>query len=130
MMIADTDVLIDFLAGRNPAADRIVHELEAGALMTTAITRFELLCGVRSHREELPVLQLLDSLTVLPLDKAAADRAAEVRRTLKRRGIDIGMGDSLTAGIVLHNNGIFLTRNNRHFERVEGLHLSLLANRP
>ena len=34
------------------------------------------------------------------------------------------MADSLIAGIVLHSGGRLLTRNVRHFERVEGLTLA------
>jgi predicted nucleic acid-binding protein len=56
MIVADTDVLIDFLAAREPAA--------------------------------------------------------------------IWMADSLIAGIALHVGGTLLTRNQRHFERVEGLDLA------
>jgi predicted nucleic acid-binding protein len=46
-----------------------------------------------------------------------------VRRALENRGDAIGMGDSLIAGIVLQNGGTLLTRNRRHFERVEGLRI-------
>jgi predicted nucleic acid-binding protein len=42
---------------------------------------------------------------------------------LERDGVGIGMGDSLIAGIVLVHDGILLTRNRRHFERVPGLTL-------
>jgi hypothetical protein len=42
-------------------------------------------------------------------------------QTLAAAGIDMGMGDSLIAGIVLVHRGILLTRNRRHFERVSDL---------
>ena len=124
MIVADTDVLIDFLAGEGLAADRIYLELERGDLRTTVITRFELLCGARSNRQRKAVAELLDALPAIALDKAAADAAAELRRDLERRGEDIGMADSLIAGIVLHRNGILLTRNVRHFQRIKGLHIA------
>jgi tRNA(fMet)-specific endonuclease VapC len=47
-----------------------------------------------------------------------------VRRALELRGEPIGMADSLIAGIVLQHGGTLLTRNRRHFERVEGLRLA------
>ncbi len=68
--------------------------------------------------------ELLAALPCLPLDEAA-DRAAAVRRKLVGDGIDIGMGDSLIAGIVLAHRGI-LTRNRRHFERVPDLSLGAI----
>lgn len=123
MIVADTDVLIDFLAGQEPAAARIALELEQGSLSTTAVTRFELLAGARTDRQRNGILKLLGAVATLPLDAAAADRAAGVRRELERRGTAIGMADSLIAGIVLEARGILLTRNRAHFERVEGLAL-------
>jgi hypothetical protein len=39
MMIADTDVLIDYLQGRGGAAERIALELERAQLYTTAVSR-------------------------------------------------------------------------------------------
>lgn len=45
MMVADTDVLIDVLGGRAPAAYRVALELERGQLATTVVNRFELLEG-------------------------------------------------------------------------------------
>jgi predicted nucleic acid-binding protein len=129
MMIADTDVLIDFLSDKNPTAARIALELEHAALQTTAVTRFELLAGARTDRQEKMIAELLAALPTLPLDAAAADRAAVVRRTLEKKGQAIGMGDSLIAGIVLVHRGTLLTRNRDHFERVPDLKLGSLTLR-
>ncbi|MFO7893953.1 MAG: PIN domain-containing protein, partial [Longimicrobiales bacterium] len=59
MIVADTDVLIDALRGRDPAAERIHHELGTGALATTAITAFELRSGARRDQERAAVEKLL-----------------------------------------------------------------------
>ncbi len=129
MIVADTDVLIDYLSGKGAGADRVALELERGDLATTVITRFELLAGVRNPRQEAIVRDLLDALEVLPLDGPAADEAAGVRRVLEASGTAIGMADSLIAGIVKVRRGLLLTRNRRHFDGVDGLKLSLLAGR-
>jgi tRNA(fMet)-specific endonuclease VapC len=128
MIVADTDVLIDFLGGQNPAADRVALELDRGQLTTTAVSRFELLAGVRSNRQDRLIRDLLAALVTLALDESAADEAARVRRALEAGGTPIGMGDSLIAGIVLANDGVLLTRNRRHFDRVAGLTLAVLAS--
>jgi tRNA(fMet)-specific endonuclease VapC len=130
MTVADTDVLIDFLSNRAPGADRIAQELERGQLATTAINRFELLAGVRTRRQEKAVHDLLAALLTLPLDQPAADEAAEIRRTLDLAGASIGMGDSLIAGVVRFHDAHLVTRNRRHFDRVRGLKLSLVASAP
>lgn len=124
MIVSDTDVMIDFLAGHEPAAGRVSEELRRGNLATTVITRFEMLSGARGTRELQIIEQLLDSVKAMPLDAMAADRAAAVRRGLDRKGAGIGMADSLIAGIVLGTGDTLLTRNRRHFERIDGLDLA------
>ena len=124
MTIADSDVLIDYLTGRGPGAGAVARHLETGSLCTTAVNRFEILGGVRTRRAEISARKLLKALKTLPLNEAAADRAADVRRVLEEKGIGIGMADSLVAGIVVLHKGRLLTRNRRHFERVQGLLLA------
>lgn len=123
MIVADTDVLVDFLAGKGAAA-RVASELSRGDLRTTAVSRFELMAGARTPRQHTAVADLLAALPTLPLDEAGADEAAEIRRKLEGSGVGIGMADSLIAGIVRRNGGVLLTRNRRHYERVEGLALA------
>jgi len=125
VIVADTDVLIDFLSGHEPVASRVASAIAAEAgLVTTAVSRFELLAGARSGKQERAVRQLLEALSILDLDSRGADCAAQVRRDLDRAGAPIGMADSLIAGIVLRYGGRLLSRNRRHFERVEGLRLA------
>lgn len=123
MTVADTDVLIDFLAGKGKA-DAVEQLLRAGALRTTVISRFELLSGARNPKQLAHLFQLLGAVPSLDLDDAAADAASEIRRSLEQSGKSIGMADSLIAGIVTSNGGALLTRNRRHFERVPGLILA------
>lgn len=126
LTIADTDVLIDYLRGRNPAADRIAAELQRDSLYTTVVTRFELLAGARTAREHGLVETLLAAVPALPLDAQASDHAAQIRRDLEARGEVIGLADSLIAGIATTFRAAFLTRNRRHFARVRDLELAIL----
>jgi predicted nucleic acid-binding protein len=118
MTIADTDVLIDYLAGKGEAA-AVKGLLRRGALRTTVVTRFELLSGAKNPKQLARLVQLLAAVPSLALD----DAASEVRRSLERSGNPIGMADSLIARIAIGNGGTLLTRNRRHFERVAGLRL-------
>lgn len=122
MIVADTDVLIDFLTGVQPA-DQIAEFIKADQLQTTAVSCFELLSGAGENKRGHAVRQLLASIGILPLDRAAAEQAADVRRKLERIGKKIGMADSLIAGIALAHGVPLFTRNRSHFERVENLKL-------
>lgn len=129
MIVADSDVLIDSLRGREPARGRIELELKSGALATTVVNAFELLSGARVRKEHEKVERLLAALAILPLDEAAAREAAAVRARLEAGGQGIGMADYLIAGICLARGAMLLTRNRVHFERVVGLHLATLPAR-
>jgi len=123
MTIADTDVLIDYMAGKGEA-DAVEQLLSRGALRTTVISRFELLSGAKNAKQLARLVQLLGAVPSLVLDEGAADAASEIRRALERLGQPIGMADSLIAGIVASNGGTLLTRNRRHFERIPGIRLA------
>jgi tRNA(fMet)-specific endonuclease VapC len=123
LIIADTDVLIDYLAGTQPMAEQVKAYAASDTLETSAITCFELLSGARDGKRGDRVRRLVATIPVLPLDREAASRAADVRQRLERSGASIGMADSLIAGIALVNGVPLLTRNRKHFENVEGLRL-------
>jgi predicted nucleic acid-binding protein len=122
MMVADSDVLIDFLRGREPVCGRIALELEHG-LATTAVNAFELKSGARRDRHLEKVELLLDALQIVPVDAEAAAAAAKVRLALEAEGQGIGTADYLIAGVCLSRRAMLLTRNRAHFERVAGLSL-------
>lgn len=124
MMIADSDVLIDYLRDRGDWARRIALELESRSFATTAITAFELRSGVRTARQANAVEALLDAIPILPFGPEEARAAAEARRQVEAKGQPIGMADYLIAGVCIANGGVLLTRNRKHFERVPGLKLS------
>jgi tRNA(fMet)-specific endonuclease VapC len=124
MMIADSDVLIDFLRDRGDWARRIAIELESRSFGTTAITAFELRSGARTPRQSRDVETLLNAMTILPFGPEEAAAAAEVRLQVEAKGPPIGMADYMIAGTCIVAGGVLLTRNRKHFERVPGLKLS------
>ncbi|HSR15049.1 MAG TPA: type II toxin-antitoxin system VapC family toxin [Gemmatimonadales bacterium] len=124
MIVADTDVLIEALRGREPARSRVAEALAAGQLATTTITAFELRSSADSDRTRAAIEQLLAPLEILPFDEQALIRAGRVRRSLEPAGLGIGMAGYLIAGICLARAATLLTRNRAHFGRVEGLSLA------
>jgi len=127
MIIADTDVLVDYLRLTVPAAARVAVLIESGELCTTAISRYEIASGTHTPRQFVSVRRLFALIPTLMLDEKSAERGAEVNRELQSKGLAIGMADSLIAGIALTAKWALLTRNRRHFERIEGLVLAPLT---
>lgn len=126
MIVADTDVVIDALRGREPAATRVGNALAGGILATTAINAFELRSGARTAKESALVERFLSAIPILPFDFRASHAAAGARRELEPKGRTIGMGDYLIAGICVSHGLTLLTRNRRHFDRIPQLNLDTL----
>ena len=124
MFVLDTNTLIYFFKGQGRVAE---HLLATPPLQVAvpAVVVFELETGIAksgnvSRRRE-QFARLLDTVTVLPFDQAAAVQAAGVRAELEHRGGPIGPMDTLIAGTVLAQGGCLVTHNTADFRRVEGL---------
>ena len=69
-----------------------------------------------------------DLFGVLPLDTAALDVSADIYQDLRRKGTPLEDADILIAGIALAHDTTLVTRNTKHFARVEGLGLENWEN--
>ena len=106
--LLDTVILIDHLNGV-PAATEWLREQDWGTLAISVITRAEVLTGC-SH-EELPhISHLLDMFTCLPIDTAAADLAAAIRKKKKLK-----LPDAFQAALAEKHNILLVTRNTKNF---------------
>jgi tRNA(fMet)-specific endonuclease VapC len=58
---------------------------------------------------------------VIPLDRTACRKAAQIYANLRRHGKLIPDADILIAGIALASDYILVTQNVKHFRRITGL---------
>ncbi len=117
----DTNVLIDFLKGREPGASAVETAAKEYDCYFTSITVYELLFGAARAKKEIGEQALLGVATVLPFDKAVAKRAAVLHAELISRNQDIGIKDVFIAATCLENAVPLLTANKKHFSRVPEL---------
>lgn len=122
LLVADTDLVIDFLRGRGPGADLLPIWLRRRRLRLTVVTLFELRSGadwdVRVAR-----IEALFIGGPLPFDRDAALHAGRIEAALRTGGRSIGVADVQQAGICQAQDLPLATRNRRHFTRVEDLRL-------
>ena len=109
-VLLDTDVLVDHLRG--------VRRLEGGAgqYAYSVVTRAELFAG--RHTEEAAVRRLAAPMREVAVDRAIAERAGSLRRT-----VPILLPDALIAATALELGVPLMTRNRRDYEVVTGLAL-------
>ena len=123
LVLADTDVLIDFFNGISPSAEVVAMLIGQERLAITSISVFELYAGVTGKKRLEAIDLLLRNVVLLPLEEKAAREAGKIFTELKSMGKLIGNEDTLIAAIARTHDLAVLTRNKRHFSRVKGIEL-------
>lgn len=121
LVVADTDVLIDFFTDTPPQAQVVAELLRRGRLGVAAVTVFELYAGVRGANRLKQLESFFAHVPVLPLDVLAAAFAGRIYTDLKSEGVTVGNQDILIAGVCLANRLPLFTRNRSHFASIKGL---------
>jgi len=105
-----------------------LHSDKRDSIFISAITYAELRFGAigrkASPKHNLIVDEFIERIDqVVPYDKSAVERTAELRKYLAEKGTPIGANDSMIAGNALAADCILVTNNLKEFERVPGLRL-------
>jgi len=111
-VLLDTDVLINFLRGREGARAYLSTLVEDATLYCSAITVAEIHSGMREHERE-KTNDLLDSLTIVDVTRAIAERAGRYRQAEKRQAIELA--DCLIAATAAEKSAVLATGNGKHY---------------
>jgi predicted nucleic acid-binding protein len=126
MVLIDTTVWIDFFAGRQlphvAVLERLIKKREDICICGIILT--EVLQGIRRKSEFRKTKELFNAMIFLPMPYSVFLGAAEIYRTLRRKGITIRNAvDCMIASAAIEND-IMLLHNDRDFTPIEK-HLSL-----
>ena len=123
IVIADTDVIIDFFSGTDPAASTVETLILQDKLALTSITVFELYAGVAGKKRIKQIDDLTSILPVFSFEEKHAGASAKIYNALKKSGDLIGNQDILIAGICVTHDIPIYTRNISHFSRISQLRI-------
>ncbi len=115
-LLLDTDVLVDFLRGREEAAAYL--EAVSESLLISAISVAELYAGVREGDERRRLAQFLGAFAIIPLDAEIAQKGGIYRRDYGPSH-GVGLADALIAATAVLHQAQLVTLNARHFPMVE-----------
>ena len=128
MKCVDTTFLIDLLRDDEGAVEKAKELDELGVAVTTEINVFEIAFGIYQSKsvnlkKRLKEAEMLFScLNVFPFDHGSAIKAGAILGKLVREGRGIDVMDGMIAAIALTQGcNVIVTRNVRHFERIEGI---------
>lgn len=111
-MLIDTDVLVEYLRGRDEAVEYL--EGLTPDLHLSVISVAELFAGVKGDEEEKSLNQLLQTFVVLPVTQKAARIGGLYRRDYGP-GHGTGLADALIAATAEEAGADLVTFNQRHF---------------
>ena len=125
-MIQDTAFVIDVLRGDRDAQTLLeAVERDSRPQKVSSITVLELYEGVVRSATPEPkrkrILDVLESKSVIPADRAVMRRAGKLSGELITQGKRIEREDCIVAATALLEDEAVVTRNVRHFERIDGL---------
>ncbi|MCL4317221.1 MAG: type II toxin-antitoxin system VapC family toxin [Candidatus Thermoplasmatota archaeon] len=124
MTIFDTNIVIDYLRGKQQASEIMADKHSEIAI--TVITGYELLKGYRTKKEETTVNELLNRVRIYCMDNKSMRVSGSLYRELKSRGKLKNEADVLIAGIVLANNETLITADSDFSELEEAMGESLI----
>ena len=117
-LLFDTDVLIEYLRGRNAAA-RFFNANQSGHWYVSTITIAELYAGVRPHEEEV-LRNFLDLFEEVGLNSSLARRAGLLRNQHARTH-GTGLADAVIAASADSVGATLVTFNERHYPMIDDL---------
>ncbi|MEM9857411.1 MAG: type II toxin-antitoxin system VapC family toxin [Bacteroidota bacterium] len=122
-MVVDTGIFIDYLRARDKSKTILQDLPDNVELYISSITLYELYMGAISAQKWVDVKTLTEDIPVLPFTKTIAEKAAIVYQELKKENKIIEFRDIFIAATALVHDLPILTRNKKHFTRVDGLKL-------
>ena len=125
LICIDSDFAIAILKGE-PKAKGLLTNLESeGEIFISSINVFELTYITKeiSKKKEKSLLNLINTLKILPLDKNSALMASKIGRKLAKEGKMVHPMDLMIGAIVLQNKMPIVTNNVKHFSRIKGLEI-------
>jgi len=112
--LLDTNILILYLRKTEGYYELLDTLAADDTLFISAITRLEIIRGMRDRERE-ATLNILDSLETIEISINVADKAGELIRTWRTKGIVLEDADALIAATALEHGLALVTTNAKHF---------------
>lgn len=123
MLLIDTNIVIAFFKGEPAISERVLSNIDQIALSSLVVA--ELDYGAKASRrssENLAKLyQFLELVEVVPFDLECSKIFGTIKSRLRFLGKPTGEVDALLAATAMNHNATLVTRNQKHFENIEGL---------
>lgn len=127
-ILIDSDIIIDFLNNQSFAVTFFREQTSKSEIFISVISWAEVVYGfkkIKAINKMKLFRNFLDDyqIKVVPIDQEVAEKYLDVKIDLESRRLPLDDFDVLIAATAITHNFSLLTRNIKHFERVENLNL-------
>ncbi|MCD6570352.1 MAG: type II toxin-antitoxin system VapC family toxin [Deltaproteobacteria bacterium] len=113
-VLIDTDIVIDFLRGKEDIKDLIVELWKANRAFISILTVYELYAGIRD-KESQDTEHFIDACTVEFVTLDIAEQGGELFRKYRKQGKTLSTVDCLIMATAMLRRHKILTRNIKHY---------------
>ncbi len=120
-VLVDTSVWIDFFSAQPNAQVVTLENLiqERQDLCICGLILTEVFQGIRQNRELVEIRRIFEPLIYLPMDRSTFEKAANIYRDLRKKGITIRNSiDCLIAAVAIEQE-VVLLHSDRDFHFIE-----------
>ena len=121
----DTDT-VSFLIRKNPAVIGNIIKHEDDEICISAISYAELCFGLEKKGSEKlfnEARTIMGKLSIIGFDDSQSELYGKIRLQLEKSGTPLGDMDLLIAAAALSASAILVSRNIKHFSKIEGIKL-------
>ena len=111
-IVVDTDILINFLRGKEATRDFLCSLVNETTLYCSVITVAEIFSGMREQERE-KTKELLDSFNLIEITRDIAEKAGSYKHRIKHQTLELD--DCLIAASALSIGAILATENIKHY---------------
>lgn len=110
--LIDTDILINFLRGKETARAYLSALFEDSIIYISPITVAEIYAGMKEQERE-KTTELLDSLDIFEITREIAEKAGNYKRDEKKQSLELD--DCLIAATAFITGVVLATGNGKHY---------------
>jgi len=111
-VLVDTDILINFLRGKEKAKDFLLSLLKDSTIYCSVITIAEIYVGMKDHEKE-KTDKLIDSLNIIDVTREIAEKAGKYKKDIKSHSLELD--DCLIAASAFIKGAILATGDKKHY---------------
>lgn len=126
-LLLDTNIVIAYFKGEHGISEKVLSRIEEIALSSLVVSELDYGAKASQKAQEnlAKLYSFINLVEIIPFDLECAKTLGTIKSKLRLIGKPTGEVDALIAATAISLNATLITRNQKHFENIEGLKLEI-----